>query len=113
MARYLARLASNAWVGARQANTIDEKGVNMNNKAAKLAAEHYEKTLDEVEVSQHRFLRACGRQLDGADAPGATAAGYEVPPAERVAALSEAEIPVFSNAPVETTQRRLLAECPW
>lgn len=39
--------------------------------------------------------------LDGADAAGQTAAGYEVPPAERVAALSEAEIPVFSNAPVE------------
>lgn len=85
----------------RQANTIDEKGVNMNNKAAKLAAEHYGKTLDEVEVSRIDFFMSLWAALDGADAAGQTAAGYEVPPAERVAALSEAEIPVFSNAPVE------------
>lgn len=73
----------------------------MNNKAAKLAAEHYEKTLDEVEVSRIDFFMSLWAALDGADAAGQTAAGYEVPPAERVAALSEAEIPVFSNAPVE------------
>ena len=73
----------------------------MNNKAAKLAAEHYGKTLDEVEVSRIDFFMSLWAALDGADAAGQTAAGYEVPPAERVAALSEAEIPVFSNAPVE------------
>ena len=63
-----ARLASNAWIGARQANTIDEKGVNMNNTAAKLAAEHYGKTLDEVEVSRIDFFMSLWAALDGADA---------------------------------------------
>ena len=73
----------------------------MNNKAAKLAAEHYGKTLDEVEVSRIDFFMSLWAALAGAVAAGQTAAGYEAPPAERVVALSEAEIPVFSNAPVE------------
>ena len=53
----------------------------MNNKAAKLAAEHYGKTLDEVEVSRIDFFMSLWAALDGADAAGQTAAGYEVPPA--------------------------------
>ena len=73
----------------------------MNNKAAQLAAQHYGKTLDATDVSRIDFFMNLWAALDDADAAGETAAGYEVPPVERVAALSEAEIPVFSNTPVE------------
>lgn len=65
----------------------------MNNKAAKLAAEHYEKTLDEVEVSRIDFFMSLWAALDGADAAGQTAAGYEVPPAERVARFPRRRFP--------------------
>ena len=72
----------------------------MNNKAAKLAAQHYEKTLDAADVARVDFFMDLWASLDDADAAGEASRGYEAPPAERVAALSDAEIPVFANTPV-------------
>ena len=67
-----ARLASNAWIGARQANTIDEKGVNMNNKAAKLAARTAQESAVALPAAAEPPLLAgeCASHIDGPSVQG-------------------------------------------
>ena len=84
-----------------------EKGIPMNIRAAKKAADYYEKTLDTQDVARIDFFMKLWLALDEADAAGDFADSYEAPDAETVRALSDEARPVLDAAPAKIDAQAL------